>query len=133
MPTALQHAFTVPGVTLPFQMPARELQQVTTKFWGVAGESRISGGTAGRSIEVPVLVYGDQFNTQAKLAAWFDGLSAYQGKVATLRITSSVNRPALKDCSFDAAIMVDSPKIDEAGSLGGGAWVIVRFLFRQHS
>lgn len=133
MPTAIQHVFTVPGVVLSMQMSARELQQVTTKFWGVDGESRISGGLAGRMIEVPVIVYGDQFSTRAKLADWFDDLEDFQGKTGTLRITSSVNRPAIKDVSFDSAIMVTDPKIDEAGSLGGSAWAIVRFLFRQHS
>lgn len=133
MATALQHAFTVPGITLPLQMGTRELQQVTTKFWGVVGESRINGRTGGRFVEVPVLVYGDQFNTQAKLASWFDSLYQYQGRVGTLQITSDVNRPALKDCSFDSAVMVTDPKIDEAGSLGGGAFAVIRFLFRQHT
>ncbi len=133
MPTALQHVFTVDGIVLPIQMSARELQQVTTKFWGVKGESRISGKVAGRSIDIPVLVYGDQFNTRAKLATWFDGLEQYQGMVGTLRITSDVSRPAIKDCSFDFAMMVTDPKLDEAGSLGGGAFVTARFLFRQHS
>lgn len=133
MATALKHVFTVDGVTLPMQMVARELQQVTTKFWGVNGESRINGGTAGRFIEVPVIVYGDQFNTRAKLAKWFDDLNVYQGRNTTLQIFSEVDRPPLRDCTFEGAIMTGDPKMDEAGSLGGGAWVVIRFLFRQHS
>lgn len=133
MANALQHSFTVPGIVLPLQMSSRELQQATTKFWGVRGESRISGGTAGRTIDIPVLVYGDQFNTQAKLADWFDKLDQYQGDVATLRIFSDVNRPPLNDTSFDMAAMISDPRMDEAGSLGYGAFATIRFLFRQHS
>lgn len=133
MATALQHAFTVPGIVLPIQIGTRELQQTTTKFWGVRGESRISGGTAGRTIDIPVLVWGEQFNTQAKLAEWFDSLSDFEGEVATLRITSAVNRPALNDCSFDAAAMITDPRMDEAGGQGYGAFATIRFLFRQHS
>jgi hypothetical protein len=133
MATALRHAFTVYGIVLPIQMPARELQQATTKFWGVRGESRINGGTAGRFIEIPVLVYGAQFNTQAKLSQWFDDLWQYQGKNATLQITSEADRPPLRDCTFDSALMDSAPKLDVAGSLGGGAFATIRFLFRQHT
>lgn len=133
MATALQHVFTVPGIVLPIAMPTKELQQVTTKFWGVNGESRIVGGVAGRTIEIPVLVYGSQFNTQAKLASWLDKLEQYQGKTDTLIITSDVNRPPLKDCSFDFAMTIEPPKLDEAGSLGGGAFSTTVFIFRQHS
>lgn len=133
MAIALRHAFNVPGVVLKFQLQQRELQIFTTKFAGVAGESRINGRTAGRSIEVPVLVYGDQFTSQAKLADWFESLNAYQGLVATLDIVSNANRPALNNCAFDSAVMLSDPLMDEAGSLGGGAWANILFLFRQLS
>ena len=133
MPTALQHVFTVPGTVLPLRIGTRELQEVATKFWGVKGESRITGGTGGRFVEIPVLVYGAQFANQGQLASWFDQLGQYQGQTGTLVITSAVNRPALQDCSFDMAALLTDPKIDEAGMLGGGAFAEISFLFRQHS
>lgn len=133
MAVAIRHVFDVEGIVLPLQMPTRELQQVTTKFWGIRGESRINGGTAGRFIEVPIVVYATRFNTQQKLSAWFDDLNQYQGRTSTLQIFSEADRPAMRDCTFDGALMETAPKMDIAGSLGGGAWMIARFLFRQHS
>lgn len=133
MPTALQHEFTVPGMVLKFALTSREMQVFATKFAGVKGESRINGLTAGRTLDIPVIVYGDQFSTQAQLSQWFEDLKDRQGNTATLTITSDVNRPPFPDCTFDGAIMVSEPLLDEAGSLGGGAWSIIRFLFRQHT
>ena len=133
MPTALKHTFTVPGIVLQFPTPTRDLKEVTTKFWGVRGESRITGGLSGRTLEIPVLVYGEQFNTQAKLSNWFEKLIQYQGFASTLVVTSDADRPPYEDCSFDYAIMLEPPKIDEAGSLGGGAFAPIVFIFRQHT
>lgn len=134
MPTALRHKIEIPGVVLPWTVPTRELQQMTTKFWGVKGESRIVGGTAGRTLEIPVLVYdAARFNTQAKLSTFLDrDLDQIVGEVATLVVVSEADRPPYNHCSFEGAMIVEGPKLDAAGTLGGGAWAVVLFAFRQH-
>lgn len=134
MPTALRHKIEIPGLVLPWVVTSREIQQMTTKFWGVKGESRINGDTAGRTLEIPVLVYHEsRFNTQEKLSRFLDRDVQNQiGETATLVVTSEAGRPPFNYCTFDGAMTIDGPKLDVAGTLGGGAWAIVVFNFRQH-
>lgn len=134
MPTALRHKIEIPGVVLPWVVPTRELQSMTTKFWGVKGESRIDGNTAGRTLEIPVIVYhATRFNTQAKLSQFLDrDVQNMVGELTTLVVTSESDRPPFNYCSFEGALTLDGPKLDFAGTLGGGAWAHVLFVFRQH-
>lgn len=135
MPTALRHKIEIPGIVLPWTVPPRELQQMTTKFWGVRGESRINGDMAGRTLEIPVLVYDEtRFNTQAKLSHYLDRDVGQNlvGETATLVIESEADRPPYNDCTFEGPVILDGPKLDFAGTLGGGAWAMVLFFFRQH-
>lgn len=134
MPTALRHKIEIPGLVLPFVVPSHELQQMTTKFWGIKGESRIHGNTAGRTLEIHVLVYhATRFTTQEKLARFLDrDVEAMIGEESTLVVTSEAARSPFNNCSFEGHITLDGPKLDVAGTLGGGAWAHVVFVFRQH-
>lgn len=134
-PIALRHAKLIPGIVLPWVLPPRELKMSVTPFWGVKGESAIIGGSAGRSLEIPVLVYDEEgrFDTRGKLSAFLDELDDDMlGKTATLTVESEAGRPLFRDATFTGGFIVEAPKIDEAGTLGGGAWAIVMFTFRQH-
>lgn len=134
MADALRHAISVPGIVLPWPLGPRELQVMTTKFWGVRGESRIDGRAAGRQIEIPVLVYDDSMPTRQKLSLWLDKDvdQDWKGQTTTLVVNSAAGRPSFPDTTFDGAIILQEPKIDEAGTLGGIAFAVVQFVFRQH-
>lgn len=135
MATALRHKIEIPGIVLEWQVMPREVQQMTTKFWGLKGESRIFGGSAGRNLEIPVLVYDeDRFTTRQALSRFLDRdiSTDLVGDEATLTVESEADRPPYANCSFEGMVNIEGPKIDEAGTLGGGAWAICIFLFRQH-
>lgn len=135
MPTALRHKISIPGVVLPWRVVPREVQRMNTKFWGLTGESSIFGGTAGRTLEIPVLVYDEnRFVTRQSLSRFIDrdlNLDMV-GEEATLTVESDAARPPFQNASFEGCVVIDGPKLDEAGSLGGGAWAICVFIFRQH-
>jgi hypothetical protein len=135
MATALSFgSHNIQGIVLSWEEPSRETHEMTTKFFGVRGESRIDGSPAGRSLEIPVLVYSSPFNTQAKLSNYLRELDlALRGFAATLVVSSSVARPAYPECSFDGFRIVEEPKMDVVGSLGGGAFAVVLFYFRCHA
>ena len=135
MPTALTHAKTIPGQVLPWVVPPREPQEMTTKFWGVRGESRIYGDTGGRILDIPVLVYdAAQFPSRDRLSTYLDRTvnRDMMGKEATLTVGGVAGHPPFEHCSFEGCVIIDGPKLDEAGTLGGGAWALCRFIFRQH-
>lgn len=135
MPTALQHSITVPGVVLSWILPSREPQIATTKFWGVKGESSIFGQAGGRTLDIPVVVYdAGQFPGRPQLAAWLNNVVGRDevGKTATLTVSSAAGHPPFENTRFEAVFVLEGPKIDEVGSLGGGAFAICRFIFRQH-
>lgn len=137
MPTAVKHAIEVPGMVLEgvFVAP-RELKQLTSRFWGVKGESRIYGGTSGRNIVLPVLIYdASRFSTAARLSSFIEkdlNQDAVQ-KRATLQVFSPASRPPYPDTSFEGAVELRAPMRDEAGSLGGGFFALVRLQYRQHT
>lgn len=135
-PIALRHRIVIPGMVLPWVVPPREVQQMTTKFWGVVGESRIEGKTAGRTLEIPVLVYDEDgaLNTRQKLSRFLDDDCGriLQGQTATLVVESEADRPAFNHATFDGLVILEGPKLDVVGNLGGGAWAGCVFLFRQH-
>lgn len=136
MATALQHAIAIPGVVLPWILPSREPQVMTTKFWGVNGESSIYGGYAGRTLDIPVIVYDSgQFPGRPQLAAWLNNTIGRDqiGQLATLTVNSAVGHPPFENCRFEACIVIEGPKVDEVGSLGGGAFAVCRFIFRQQA
>ena len=126
------------GVTIE----QRSFKQKTNSFWGVSGESRIYGGTGGRSIQIPVLIYDDSegtpdFDTARKLADYIDYTLNTDGigKNGILKWISESDHSEHVDCSFEGAMLSpgDSPKKDEAGTLGGGYFAMVLLLFRQLS
>lgn len=135
-PIALRHKIVIPGMVLPWIVPPREVHQMTTKFWGVVGESRIDGKPAGRTLEIPVLVYdeGGALNTQQKLARFLDDDCGriLQGQTTTLVVESEAARPSFQHSTFEGVLVLDGPKIDVVGNLGGGAWAQCVFIFRQH-
>ena len=140
MPNALTHASTpqlvIPGMVLEgFVLPMREPQSMTTKFWGLRGESRINGKPGGRSLDIPVLLYDPSLSTKAALATYIDDtLNVNQiEKIGALTIHSQSDYSAFADCTFEGCVLLGGIKIDYAGSLGGGPFAMCRFLFRQHS
>lgn len=135
-PVALRHKIVIPGLVLPWQLPPREVHQMTTKFWGVRGESRIRGKPAGRTLDIPVVVFDEdgRFNTRAKLSTWLDrdvNRDLIEDE-ATLTVESEAGHPPFEHCTFEGAFILDGPKIDHAGTMGGDAFAICRFIFRQH-
>jgi hypothetical protein len=126
---------SVPGIVLPWQLGGRDLHEQITKFCGVRGESRINCMPGGRTLEIPVLVYASQFNTREKLSQWLDVFDRSSGELPALSllVNSEAGRPRFADTSYSGMQIVEEPKIDEAGSLGGGAFAVVMFIFRQHA
>lgn len=134
MAAALRHSITIPGVVLPWVLPSREPQIATTKFWGLKGESAIFGQNAGRTLDIPVVVYdAGQFPGRSQLATWLNTVvgDAEIGKVATLTVESDAGHPPFEQCRFEGVLVMEGPKIDEVGNLGGGAFAICRFVYRQ--
>jgi hypothetical protein len=113
-----------------------KLQFHDRKFWGVSGVSRIYGNQAGREITVPVLIYdATDFDTAAKLSDYID-TTLNRDRAGTnggLLITSEAAHSSFPDCTFEGAMLVDGPKKDTAGTLGGGYWAIVLMHFTQLS
>lgn len=136
MPTAITFGeILVPGMVLPWQLGGRDEHSQITKFCGVRGESRINCMPGGRTLEIPVIVYGSQFNTRAKLSQWLENYDTLHGgdPAQTLVVTSDASRPTFAHTSYSGMVIMEEPKIDEAGSLGGGAFAVVMFIFRQHA
>jgi len=142
--TALQHgSLEIPGVVLDRGQESpgvvigpRDLQQRTTQFWGVRGESRINGYPKGRNIAVTVLVYEeDDFETRAELSTYLAQTinTDHLGEAGTVTITSESGWPTFENCIFEGAQVLQGPKLDVASIIGGGAWAIVLFTFRQLS
>lgn len=121
----------------------RSIQEKLTKFWGVDNESYIFGGRGGRDIHVPVLIYDNdtededypRFDTSQKLADYIAGTlnGSKMGFDGQLTITSQSNYSPFDDCRFGGAALVDGPKHDDAGLLGGQYWAICVLMFRQLS
>ena len=127
----------ISGVVLEgIEIEPRRLQFHDRKFWGVTGVSRIFGEAGERGITVPVLIYDAAvFTTAALLSTYIDSTlnNTIVGTNGTLTITSESNHPAFTDCTFEGALLVEGPKKDEGGNLGGGYWAIVLMHFTQLS
>lgn len=135
MPTAIRHIETVPGVALAgFAVPPRELQQRTTKFWGVKGESVILGATGGRDLNVPVIIYDEgRFTTARALSNYLDtNLQNMIGKTRRLTVESLSDHPGFLDCTFIGFTLgPEGIKKDVAGTLGGSFFCLGVLAFRQ--
>ena len=129
----------VPGVVVDrVIIEPRAVQQRTTQFWGVNGESSIHGGIGGRNIYVPVLVYdAEDFDTARKLADYLEYTinTTAVGKHGKLKFVSESDHSEFADCRFDGAIVdpSDDVKLGVAGTLGGGYFALCIFQFRQLS
>jgi hypothetical protein len=55
------------------------------------------------------------------------------GTNGSLVITSESDHPTFLDCTFEGALIVDGPKKDEGGTLGGGWWAVVLLHLAQLS
>ena len=127
------------GVALEgLEMQPRLLQFHDRKFWGINGISRIYGGYGPRPITVPVIIYDSanvDFNTAEKLSDYIDQTlnNTRVGSNGTLEIHSESDHDPLTDCTFQGAMILEGPKLDTAGSLGGGYWAIVLMNFLQLS
>jgi hypothetical protein len=127
----------VKGVALEgLEISPRLLKVMDRDFWGVSGTSRIFGGYGKRTITVPVLVYdATLYDTAEKLADYIDTElnTTHKGATGTAEVTSESDHDAFTDCSFEGAQLLEGPKKDFAGTLGGGYWAIVVLQFTQLS
>lgn len=117
-----------------FAVPPRELQQRSTKFWGVRGESVILGETGGRDLVVPVIIYDEnRFKTAQSLSRYIDvTLQNMIGKTRRLTVESLSDHPGFLDCTFIGfALGPEGVKKDVAGTLGGSFFCLGILTFRQ--
>jgi hypothetical protein len=128
------------GLVTRIEIGERALAEKITKFWGVDGESRIAGGYGGRDIQVEMTIYDDaeedeDFDTARKLADYLDVTlnTTKKGESGQLTITSESNHAPFDDCRFGGCALLEGPKLDVAGMLGGGYWADVVLMFRQLS
>lgn len=145
MATAVKHTSPTPPLEIPgivlegFVIPPLEVQQVTTKFWGVVGESRIRGKTGGRTLSIPIIIYDDvtptTFDTALKLSVYIETtLNRNQvGELGQVEITSESNHAPFTKCTFEGFLLTNGIKKDYAGSLGGNYFAHGRLIFRQHA
>ena len=143
-PTAVQLTNASPGdildipvIVTDINIEQRPVQRRVTKFFGVDGESVIKGGKGGRNIAVRMLIYDQSgspaFNTSRKLADFLDytvGTDALE-KNGTLTLVSDSDHSPFADTTFDGMQVLDGPKPDAAGTLGGNYWAEVLLVFRQ--
>lgn len=125
------------GVVLEgMEIQPRKLQFHDRKFWGVSGVSRIYGQFGDRDITIPLLIYdATDFDTARKLSDYID-VTFNNDRVGTngsLTVISESNHRVLDDCTFEGALIIDGPKKDEGGTLGGGWWAVVLLHFSQLS
>lgn len=133
---------SIKGLVERIIIEPRQLQEVTRKFWGVLGESRISGKAGGRTIMAQVTIFDDAtegplFGTARALADYIDytlNTDAIDSN-GTLTLVSESDHSPFADCTFKgAAIDPDAPPMhDECGTMGGGYFATVMLEFRQHS
>lgn len=125
------------GVALEgLQIAPRLLQFRDTKFWGTLGVSRIYGGYGQRPITVPVMIYdATDFNTAEKLADYIDQTlnNSRVGTNGSLEIHSESDHDPFLDCTFEGFTLLEGPKKDDAGTLGGGYFAIGLMHFNQLS
>lgn len=79
--------FLFPGTHASPVFMAPELQTVRTKFFGVKGESEITGESGARAISIHIRVHG-QFTQSQSLMAILDSFDKQVGRHGTLRILS---------------------------------------------
>lgn len=118
------------------QIDPRTLQVRDTKFWGIDGVSRIEGGYGARRIVVPVIIYDSanvDFNTAEKLSDYIDTTlnTTRVGTNGSLEIHSESDHDPFLDCTFEGFMPIDGPKLDVAGTLGGGFFVFGLMHFIQ--
>jgi hypothetical protein len=126
------HGYVLEGLVIE----PRPTQRKTTKFWGVNNESQIYGGRGGRNILVPVIVFKvGTYTTAALLADYINATlnGSALGTKGILTITSLSNHSAFDDTTYDGFALVEGPKQDVGGTLGGQYWAIGQLLFRQLS
>lgn len=140
----------VPGVVLAADIGERDVQSHDRKFWGVFGESSIFGQAGKRELLFQVLIYDlsgtPLFDTARKLSFYIDhdlgdsfiGTTgdlipispAFRGDVNVSSGTYT-GYGKYQDTRFDGARIIDGPKHDDAGTVGGNWWTEVVMKFTQ--
>ena len=129
----------IPGMVLKgVSLPPRQVQNKTRKYWGLNGESRINGGTGGRTIRLPILLYDDEtdpepFDTARKLSDYIKTtLGDLQGTEETMSFVSESDHDEFASCVFEGfELSSDGVVKDYAGTLGGGFFAMGTLVFRQ--
>ena len=112
-----------------FDPPPPELVTMDTHFFGLDGVSQITGGIAGRMIDVPVLIY-DRFSSAISLTSYINtAVHKRIGKHDDLIVYSPSDWPIFYNCTFRGFQPTEGPKPDVAGTLNDSWWVkgILRF------
>lgn len=129
----------IPGMVVDIAVETRPIQRRVNKFFGVDGESIITGGSGGRQITVRMVVYDTSatplFDTARKLSDFLDYDVATEGleQKGTLTLVSESDHSPFADTVFDGMQIIDGPKPDSAGTVGGDYWAEVLLSFRQLS
>lgn len=132
-------ATDIPGMVLQgVSISARQVQHLTRKYWGLAGESRINGERGGRTIRVPILIYDDAantFDTPRKLSDYVEiTLGDLQGSEGDLTLVSESDHDTFTDCVFEGFWLSPAGiNKDHAGTLGGNHFCQGMLVFRQVS
>lgn len=115
-------------VNLHLQVAPPDLPVRRQRYWGLLGETEIRSLPAGRPIVLDCILR-DNFATYAELAALLDRLDLLVGRHGNLSVLDPVNGlnryfgRATFHGFHPGEDAFAGPKLDEAGTLGGGWWV----------
>jgi hypothetical protein len=118
----------VPGVISgDVVIEPRRCKVKRTTFFGVHGETEITGGRSGRAIHIPVLIQdASAFDTARKLADFIDytvGTTALQ-KNGTLDFVSASDHSKFLNCTFDGVEFEPGHSVkQDIGGTAGGGWI----------
>lgn len=126
------NGFEIPGLFGRVYIGGRAHQSQRTKFWGLDGESEISGGWGARPIVINHTFFGD-YQSYNDITAALDDLDRRTGANGRLSLLNSAMNWEFYDVTFDGAEKLFAPMRDVAGTLDGGYWTELILYFTQLS
>lgn len=118
----------IPGVLAgDVVIEPRRVTVKVTSYFGVDGESEITGGRGGRGIHIPVLIQdASAFDTARKLADFIDytvGTTALL-KNGTLDFVSASDHSKFLNCTFRGVEFESGHSVkQDIGGTAGGGWI----------
>lgn len=102
-----------------------------THFAGVHGVSEIRLGRGGRGFAINLWHYGG-FTNETDIEASLQTIEKHANANGDLVLNNNLQR-TYKDVTFEGFAILDGPKRDVAGTLGGKWWVELELYFIQLS